>query len=625
MSITSHLETLSSYGATASRIEPVEGPPEDLIASGGDLATAFDELGHGPLLSVLRDESIGCVLLADGDLEVTARSGVDSVEISVSRGGRQITRYSVVGAPSHVQISEIGSLEEVTDIVAALHNVSLPLVVKRDDAGAIGWFVSPPSHPTIAGNGVVGYVPPIGPETLGSAQFRADHDVSFAYVAGAMAGGINSVDMMVAMANAGMLASFGAGGLPEPVVEAAILEAKERIPSGRYCFNLLHNHTDPKAEASIVDLYLKHGIRRVSASAFMQLTENVVRYRFKGIHKNKNGKVVVPNSVIAKVSRVEVATPFLCPAPKKMLDALVSSGSLTAEEASLASGLPVATDVIAEGDSGGHTDQRPTTVLLPIMIQLRDKIARENGYTAAIVPRIGAAGGMGSPASIWSVFSAGADFIVTGSINQCTPEAGTSDAVRELLSKATSTDIDIGPAPDMFELGAHVQVLSRGTMYAKRGERLYEIYRKYPSMDEIEPKERARIEKQIFKRTLDDVWEGTAAFWAERDPAQLERANRDPRHKMALTFRWYLGMTSRWARMGEADRKRDYQIWCGPAMGGFNAWVEGTRLEPVKARGVADIANALLVSAAALGRVSAARSLGIALPVGVGFVTVPSK
>jgi PfaD family protein len=259
------------------------------------------------------------------------------------------------------------------------------------------------------------------------------------------------------------------------------------------------------------------------------------------------------------------------------------------------------------------------------MIQLRDKIARENSYSAAIVPRIGAAGGMGSPASIWSVFSAGADFIVTGSINQCTPEAGTSDAVRELLSKATSTDIDIGPAPDMFELGAHVQVLSRGTMYAKRGERLYEIYRKYPSMDEIDPKERARIEKQIFKRTLDDVWEGTAAFWAERDPAQLERANRDPRHKMALTFRWYLGMTSRWARMGEPDRKRDYQIWCGPAMGGFNAWVEGTRLEPVKARGVADIANALMVSAAALGRVSAARSLGIALPVGVGFVTVPSK
>ena len=357
----------------------------------------------------------------------------------------------------------------------------------------------------------------------------------------------------------------------------------------------------------------------------MQLTENVVRYRFKGVHKNNNGDVVAPNRVIAKVSRVEVATPFLCPAPPKMLDSLVASGALTAEEAALAVGLPVATDVIAEGDSGGHTDQRPTTVLLPIMLQLRDKIAMEHGYCMATTPRIGAAGGLGSPTSIWSVFSAGADFVVTGSINQCTPEAGTSDAVRDLLSKATSTDVDVGPAPDMFELGAHVQVLSRGTMYAKRGERLYEIYRKYASMDEIDPKERARIEKQIFKRPLKEVWEGTAAFWAERDPTQVERAERDPRHKMALTFRWYLGMTSRWARMGEKDRKRDYQIWCGPAMGGFNAWVAGSWLEPVEARGVADIAHALLQGTAALARVSSAKSLGVVLPLGATSVAVAER
>ena len=83
---------------------------------------------------------------------------------------------------------------------------------------------------------------------------------------------------------------------------------------------------------------------------------------------------------------------------------------------------------------------------------------------------------------------------------------------------------------------------------------------------------------------------------------------------MALTFRWYLGMTSRWARTGEADRKRDYQIWCGPSMGSFNDWVGGTWLEPLEARRVVDIAGAILHGAASLRRVETARTLGVDVP-----------
>jgi trans-AT polyketide synthase, acyltransferase and oxidoreductase domains len=44
---------------------------------------------------------------------------------------------------------------------------------------------------------------------------------------------------------------------------------------------------------------------------------------------------------------------------------------------------------------------------------------------------------------------------------------------------------------------------------------------------------------------------------------------------MALVFRWYLGQSPVWANQGDADRKIDYQIWCGPAMGAFNEWVQG--------------------------------------------------
>jgi len=214
------------------------------------------------------------------------------------------------------------------------------------------------------------------------------------------------------------------------------------------------------------------------------------------------------------------------------------------------------------------------------------------------VPRVGAAGGIGTPQAAWGAFAMGADYVMTGSVNQASLEAGTSDMVKQMLAAATYVDVASGPAPDMFEMGAHVQVLGRGSMYAQRGQRLYDLYKRYGSMEEIPDAIRGKIEKQIFKAPLDEIWEGTRSFWQGRDPAQVERAERDGRHKMALTFRWYLGMASRWARLGEKDRKRDFQIWCGPAMGGFNSWVAGTELEKLENRSVVAIADAIMSGAA---------------------------
>ena len=74
----------------------------------------------------------------------------------------------------------------------------------------------------------------------------------------------------------------------------------------------------------------------------------------------------------------------------------------------------------------------------------------------------------------------------------------------------------------------------------------------------------------------------------------MERADRDPRHKMALVFRWYLGLSSHWANSGDPDRRMDYQVWCGPAMGAFNEWVKGTYLEDWHNRRVVAVARNLL-------------------------------
>ena len=349
----------------------------------------------------------------------------------------------------------------------------------------------------------------------------------------------------------------------------------------------------------------------------MTLTPAIVRYRVHGISKDANGHVVTPNKVFAKVSRPETAEPFMRPPPQKILDQLVAEGHITQEQAGWASTIPLAEDITAEADSGGHTDGRPLVVLLPTFLRLRDRVMADEGYASrGYALRIGAAGGLGDPGSVAGAFAMGADYVLTGSVNQATVEAGTSQLAKQIVAYAVIADVTTVQAPDMFELGAHVQVLSRGSMYAQRGSKLYNLYKRCAGLDDIPAAERSKLEKTVFKRPLDQVWQGTRDYWAQRDAREVEKAERDPKHKMALTFRWYLGMTSRWARMGEASRKRDYQIWCGPSMGLFNDWVRDTWLEPLEQRTVVAISWALLDVAAAVRRVSIGRALGVTHPLG---------
>jgi hypothetical protein len=83
---------------------------------------------------------------------------------------------------------------------------------------------------------------------------------------------------------------------------------------------------------------------------------------------------------------------------------------------------------------------------------------------------------------------------------------------------------------------------------------------------------------------------------------------------MALIFRWYLGMSSRWAVVGDKDRAMDYQIWCGPAMGSFNDWVTGSYLKTPGNRRVADVAHHLMLGAAFHTRLAQLRSTGVHIP-----------
>ena len=227
---------------------------------------------------------------------------------------------------------------------------------------------------------------------------------------------------------------------------------------------------------------------------------------------------------------------------------------------------------------------------------------------------MGAAGGLGTPGAVAAAFALGADYVLTGTVNQATLEAGISGAAREMLAAADAADVIMAPSPDMFEMGVKVQVLRRGTLFAQRASLLAEVYAGHHSLEELAPELRERLEEEIFQAPLEEIWQQTQAFFQQRNPGELERAEEQPRHRMGLVFRWYLGKSSRWGIDGVAERRLDYQIWCGPAMGSFNRWVQNSFLEDPSQRSVVQVALNLLEGAAVITRAQQARSYGVGVP-----------
>jgi len=229
------------------------------------------------------------------------------------------------------------------------------------------------------------------------------------------------------------------------------------------------------------------------------------------------------------------------------------------------------------------------------MLRLRDQAITRHGYTQRL--RMGAAGGIGTPEAAAAAFLMGCDFILTGSINQCTVEAGTSATVKDMLQQADIQDTTTAPAGDLFEAGAKVRVLRRGVLFPARSNRLYQLYTQYEGIDDLPAAVRGELEARYFRCSLEDVFD---RIRTRHPPEFIRRVEATPRHKMALIFRSYLGLSTRYAMEGNPERRADYQIHCGPAMGAFNQWVKGTDLEPWQARHADEIAERLMEATANL-------------------------
>jgi trans-AT polyketide synthase/acyltransferase/oxidoreductase domain-containing protein len=433
-------------------------------------------------------------------------------------------------------------------------------------------------------------------DTLGSASFRSRYNLDYSYVGGGMYKGIASTDMVVRLGRAGMLGFFGSGGLSVAEVETAIRDIQSRLTDGNpYGVNLVSNPHDPGQEEQLVDLFLKYNIPVIEAAAYMTMTPALVKFRAKGLKKTGQGDVACGNHIIAKISRPEVAEQFLSPAPERIVKKLLEGGKISADEAEMLKTVPMADDLCVEADSGGHTDQGMPYALMPAMILLRDRMAEKYGYSQRI--NVGAAGGIGTPEAAAAALVMGADFVLTGSINQCSVEADTSDLVKDLLQEANVQDTEYAPAGDMFELGAKVQVLKKGLFFPARANKLYDLYRNFKSIDDIDEKTKKQLQDRFFKRSFNEIFDDCKSYYPSQE---IEKAQWNAKHKMALIFRWYFGYASRLAKAGDKTGKIDFQIPCGPSLGAFNQWIKGTSMEDWRQRHVDEIGKKMMSETADL-------------------------
>ncbi|MFW7378757.1 MAG: PfaD family polyunsaturated fatty acid/polyketide biosynthesis protein [Oligoflexus sp.] len=448
--------------------------------------------------------------------------------------------------------------------------------------------------------------------SLSQSDFTGSLGLKYPYMAGAMANGISSENMVEALAEAGMLGVFGAAGLSILRIRQAIERLQRSLGDKPFAVNLIHSPQEPIWEEELVDLLLQKNVRLVEASAFLDISEALVRYRLHGIRRLADDSIHTPNQLIAKVSRVELAEKFMSPPPAALLKRLVEKKQLTPEQAELAAQVPLARFVTGEADSGGHTDNRPAIVLFPLLMAVRQRVQDFHHYAESL--QVGLAGGIGTPQAVAAALMMGAAYVVTGTINQACVESGTSDMVRDMLASAQQADVTMAPAADMFEMGIKVQVLKRATLFPMRAQKLYEIYRAHGSLDELSQEQRSNLEKQYFRQPLAAVWEETKRFFAERDPRLIARAETQAKLKMALVFRSYLGRSSNWANAGEASRRVDFQVWCGPVMGAFNDWCRASFLESPENRQVVNVGLNLLTGAAILMRAQFLRLQGLLVP-----------
>ncbi len=463
--------------------------------------------------------------------------------------------------------TEVGPGSVLTGLQRSIERDAVPLVEEGDSA--------PGSQPGEPGQD-------------GAAS--SEPSESLPMVCGSMHRGVSGPELVAAAAAEGVLAVLGTEGLSLQEVEERVVRTAALAGQRDWALAVSHSWRDPDREAALVDVALRHRVRWLEASGYVSVSPSLVRFRLSGATRGKDG-VVLPHQILCKTSRPEVARSFCAPAPADMVSRLVGSGRLTETEGRLAVDVATASWLCAESQGGWVTDHAPAMAVLPTFIRLRDEaLARGLAHPLPV----GLSGGLGAPEAVAAALVMGAEFVMTGSINQCTVEAATSDHVKDMLAACEIQDTTDAPSAVAFELGTRMQVMRRGVLFAARAQRLRDIYERFTSWDEVDERTRDQVERRVLGESFAD-----ARARAESAGA-LEAGEKDGRMVMAAVFRAHLDRCAVLAIEGDPDRQVDYLVPSGPAMGAFNSWVKGTDLEDWRRRQVGRINRDLYEAAAAL-------------------------
>lgn len=409
---------------------------------------------------------------------------------------------------------------------------------------------------------------PVAPAVPGSRSLQARYGLRLPCVAGSLYGGISGRDMILRLSRAGLLGVLGTGGLPLAGVESLLRAIRAGLgPDRLIAANLLYE-ARPDHENRLIALYLDHGVRMVEASGFLALSPALVTFRLKG------------GSVLAKVSSLEMARTFLQPPPPAMLRRLVESGGITEEEAARGARLPVATEICVEGAGGWLWSGADLSSLLPAAVALRDGL---NG--ARDVP-VGAAGGLGTPMAVRAAEALGAEFILVGSVTQCTVEAETSPAVKDRLQGLSVDDCDVAPFGPLFEFGIRARMLKKGVFFPARMTRLYELWRAFGSWEAIPQDIRQGLSPWLPGGSFEAALTIGRRRLQEIAPESFRLVDETPKGRFATVAMAYFDDGFARARAGGGGRVVDHAVFTGPALGAFNLMVEGTALEPWRSRHV---------------------------------------
>ena len=145
------------------------------------------------------------------------------------------------------------------------------------------------------------------------------------------------------------------------------------------------------------------------------------------------------------------------------------------------------------------------------------------------------------------------------------------------------------------EAAAFIRITPALVLFPARANKLWQLYHRYDSIEDIPEKTQLQIQEKFFKKTFDDVWTETRQHLLSTNrPDEVDNAEQNSKAKMARIFRWYFAHSMQLAFAGNHNERVNFQVHTGPALGAFNQWVKGTPLESWQNRHVAEIGEKIM-------------------------------